>query len=489
MRRSEFIKVSCLGGMLSGLSCITTKKAKATEELPNVILCMADDLGWGDVAYNGHDCIKTPNLDQMAKEGVRFNRFYAAAPVCSPTRGGAITGRHPYRYGVFYANVGSMRKEEFTLAELLKSKNYATGHFGKWHLGTLTKVGRDANRGGNRHLREFSPPQNNGFDVCFSTESKVPTWNPMLKPGTNKPYGTAYWNEKGERVTKNLKGCDSRIIMDRVVPFINNASKAKKPFFAVIWFHAPHLPTVAGKKYLDMYPNLPLKARHYLGCITALDEQVGRLRKTLQDAGVADNTMLWFCSDNGPEGRAEKFHKTGSTGGLRGRKRSLYEGGIRVPGLLVWPRRVKKPMVVDMPCVVSDYLPTIMATVGFKIPGKPRPIDGINLLPILDGKMKKRPVPIAFMSSRCVAMVDNRYKIYYKKDKVSSLELYDLLKDPNEKTNIIKSQPRLATKMYEELKKWGKSCHDSFDGKDYEGEFNTKQHWKNDFNKQIFSDL
>ena len=195
-------------------------------EKPNIILVMCDDLGWGDVGFNGNKIIRTPHLDTMAKNSLRFERFYAAAPVCSPTRGSCITGRHPYRYGVYFANTGHMKTEELTLAELLKKHGYATGHFGKWHLGTLTKTETEANRGGPRGVKNFSPPQVNGFDVCFSTESKVPTWDPMLRPKNNKsktwwdpakdnmPYGTAYWNEKGARVTENLRGDDSRVIMD-----------------------------------------------------------------------------------------------------------------------------------------------------------------------------------------------------------------------------------------------------------------------------------
>lgn len=196
---------------------------------PNIILIMADDLGWGDVGFNGNKVIKTPALDAMAKNGMVFNRFYAAAPVCSPTRGSCLTGRHPFRYGIFHANTGKMEAEELTLAEYLKEKGYSTGHFGKWHLGTLTNDIIDANRGG-RNPEHYSPPWDNGFDVCFSTESKVPTWDPMITPdstaediGTRTPgthFGTYYWSGPGEKVSDNLEGDDSRIIMDRVIPYI-----------------------------------------------------------------------------------------------------------------------------------------------------------------------------------------------------------------------------------------------------------------------------
>ncbi len=261
-----------------------------TAETPNIILVMCDDLGWGDVGFNGSKNIRTPHLDAMAKGSLRFERFYAAAPVCSPTRGSCITGRHPYRYGVYFANTGHMKRQELTLAELLKKHGYATGHFGKWHLGTLTKTETEANRGGPRGVAHFSPPQANGFDVCFSTESKVPTWDPMLRPKGNNSrrwwdpakengsYGTGYWDEKGKRVTQNLRGANSRVIMDRAIPFIRTAAKNKKPFFTIVWFHTPHLPVVAGPQYTRMYAVHEKYAQHYYGCITAMDEQIGRLR-------------------------------------------------------------------------------------------------------------------------------------------------------------------------------------------------------------------
>ena len=222
---------------------------------PNVILVMADDLGWGDVGFNGNEIIETPHLDEMAAAGIQLNRFYAAAPVCSPTRGSCLTGRHPYRYGIFSANTGHMLPPEQTLAELLRDHGYATGHFGKWHLGTLTTTEQDANRGGPRGRQHFALPSEHGFDVFFSTESKVPTWDPMVRPrgitgrtwwdpatdpDQHTPYGTAYWSNAG-RVTDNLSGDDSRIVMDRAIPFLHEAVSNKTPFFSVIWFHAPHL--------------------------------------------------------------------------------------------------------------------------------------------------------------------------------------------------------------------------------------------------------
>ena len=318
---------------------------------PNIILVMTDDQGWGDAGYNGHPELKTPHLDQFAAEGVRFDRFYAAAPVCSPTRGSSITGRHPYRYGIFFANVGHLPPEEVTLAEALKTQGYATGHFGKWHLGTLTRDIEDGRRGGREDQAEhYSPPWDNGFDECFSTENAVPTWDPMRDmriPGK-------YWTGPGEWATDNLEGDDSRVIMDRALPFIHKHAAAETPFLSVIWFHTPHEEVRGGPEYRKQYAHLTEDKQHYYACITAMDEQVGRLRRELKELGIADNTMLWFCSDNGPAGEGGGCaqhpgkRQQGSPGPFRGRKGSLYEGGVRVAGILHYPNGIQGGKMIKL---------------------------------------------------------------------------------------------------------------------------------------------
>ena len=449
---------------------------------PNIILVMCDDLGWGDVGFNGSKQIKTPHLDKMASNSLRFHRFYAAAPVCSPTRGSALTGRHPFRYGIVTANRGHMKPKEYTLAEALQQKGYATGHFGKWHLGTLTTKIKDANRGGPGSEKIFSPPQQNGFDVCFSTESKVPTFDPMRLPkrfakgGSRRigwdsldegepwqAYGTHYWDERGEVVTENLRGDDSKIIMDRAIPFIQASVEKEKPFFAVIWFHTPHLPVVASPKHREMYPGEDLHRRNYFGSVSAMDEQVGRLRAMLRKLNVADETMVWFCSDNGPEGNA---NSPGSAGPFRGRKRSLYEGGVRVPGLLEWPARITEARTTKFPAVTSDYLPTVFDVVGIEPTDAPQPMDGMSLLGLIDGTMKKRPHPIAFQSGKTATLSDNRYKLVMN-NKSNDIELYDLLADPSESDNIAAQHAERAEKMRAELLKFQESCRGSARGDDY----------------------
>ncbi len=459
-----------------------TNNIRANSERPNVILIMCDDLGWGDVGFNGNKIIKTPNLDSMANSGIKFDQFYAAAPVCSPTRGSVLTGRHPFRYGIYYANTGHMKKKEFTLAEIMKTKGYRTGHFGKWHLGTLTTKIKDANRGGPKGAKHYSSPQQNGFDICFSTESKVPTWDPMLVPkkfsdGSSRRkwwdplnesknadhYGTHYWDQNGKVVTENLRGNNSRVIMDRAIPFMKNSLKSKSPFFTVIWFHTPHLPVIAGPKYTKMYQSHSKYQQHYFGCITAMDEQIGRLRKALKEANAHRNTMIWFCSDNGPEGNDSA---PGKTGGFRGRKRSLYEGGIRVPALLEWPERVQTKSTIKCPAGTIDYLPTILSALNIKFPDS-RPIDGIDLNPIITNKVKVRGKPMGFQSNSVASLITDRYKIIVK-NKNKNVEMYDLIKDPFEKINIANTMADKASKLKSELSEWIESCSNSDNGKDYQ---------------------
>jgi arylsulfatase A-like enzyme len=379
---------------------------------------------------------------------------------------------------VYSANVGHLKPQELTLAELLQKRGYATGHFGKWHLGTLTTEIKDANRGRPGAKQHFSPPQANGFERCFSTESKVPTWDPMRAPrgkaGQNfwspvaddanaVEYGTHYWNERGEIVRDNLRGDDSRIIMDRALPFLASAVDDKRPFFAVIWFHAPHLPVVAGPEYTKMYAEHGEYARHYYGCITALDEQVGRLRKELIQLGVADNTLLCFASDNGPEGQAGKA--PGSAGKFRGRKRDLYEGGVRVPAAMVWPQKIQPGSVSDVAACTSDYLPTILAALDVPF-ADDRPLDGVSLLPLFGGEMKVRPRPLGFRSGKLLAWHDGPHKLI-SVDNGKSYALYNLATDPAETTDLSTQDPDRVASMRAALTAWVASCEESDQGADY----------------------
>ncbi|GAB3925799.1 sulfatase family protein [Larkinella terrae] len=440
---------------------------KPSKVRPNVILVMADDLGWGDVGFNGNPQIKTPELDKMAANGLQFTRFYSGAPVCSPTRGSCLTGRNPERYGIFFANVGHIKPQETTLAEVLKANDYATGHFGKWHLGTLSKTVRDGHRGGKAN-DEFSPPWENGFETCFSTEQAVPTWDPMK----DQMVKTHYWTGPDRFDENNLEGDDSRIIMDRALPFIGQSVQKKKPFLAVIWFHTPHSPVVAGPNYRAMYPGLDENHQHYYGCITAMDEQIGRLRRELRKLGVADNTLILFASDNGPAGEGGGIdqhpgkRQQGTAGIFRGRKGSLYEGGIRVPALLEWPGQIKSHRKVSVPVTTSDYFPTILSLLGYSIPGNPRPMDGIDVFPLLFTDTAQRTKPIGFKSYKQRAYTDNQFKIY-SADDGAHYELYDLLNDPTELQDISETQPAVLASMKTALDDWLLSCQKSEKGDDY----------------------
>ena len=456
------------GGACAALLPTWPLHGRQRRERPNVILCMADDLGWGDPGFNGNTVIKTPHLDAMARAGLRFTRFYSAAPVCSPTRGSCLTGRHPYRYGIFSANVGHLRKREITLAEALKTQGYVTGHFGKWHLGTLLPdySGKGAGR---QPQKNYLTPAMSGFDEWFSTEYAVATWDPYDPDnahGRRYDVRNLYWHN-GANVVEGLEGDDSRIILDQALPFIRGAVRQGRPFFAVIWFHAPHAPVVAGPQYRRMYAPYSADEQHYYGCISAMDEQVGRLRAELRAMQAADNTMLWFCSDNGPEGKDGRSGRyRGSAGPFRGRKRSLLEGGVRVPAVLEWPGRVKGGATTDVPCCTSDYFPTVLDVLGFRMRGQPEPIDGVSLLPLLDGRVTARSVPIGFESAKQVSLSDNRYKIY-SNDRGKTYALYDLVEDPGEATNLAAEQPAVRAQMKAKLDAWRRSCEVSLAGEDY----------------------
>lgn len=429
---------------------------------PNIVLLMADDQGWGDTGYNEHPYLKTPNLDAMAANGAVFERFYAASAVCSPTRASVMTGRHPLRYGICHANCGHVKSQEITLGEMTKGLGYTTGHFGKWHLGTLTRDTVEANRGGRKIFdADYAPPWDHGFDVSFVTESKVPTWNPMITPPKTsgdvnaalvegKPFNTSYWTGPGQIETENLEGDDSRVIMDRAIPFIEAAVKRKTPFLSVIWFHTPHLPVLTSENYRKSYMSLSEDQQHYYGVITAMDEQIGRLRNKLKSLGVAESTILFYTSDNGPEGKLVTGRTQGITKGLTGRKRSLHEGGIRVPGIMEWKGKIKPGTKVETPCFTSDYFPTIANILGVDLNTYNRPFDGVDIIPIIQGKVKQRNKPLAFEFQEQAALIDNGYKIY-SSDNGQNFELFNILIDAKEQNNLAISE---VDKLNEMVAKW-----------------------------------
>jgi arylsulfatase A-like enzyme len=356
-----------------------------------------------------------------------------------------------------------LKKEEIALAEVLKETGYTTGHFGKWHLGALSNTVTDGRRGG-EGTQFYATPWDNGYDECFVTEIGVPTWNPMENQGIK----TKYWTGPGKIETENLKGDDSRVIMDRVIPFIQKANKSQKPFFTVIWFHTPHAPVVAGPRYMEMYKEFDENKQHYFGCITAMDEQITRLRDEIEKLKIENNTLIFFCSDNGPEGTGDETETRhqGVTGGFKGRKRSLYEGGVRVPGIVVWPSKIDKGARIDYPAVTSDYFPTIMDVLGMDLP-RERPYDGISLVPAISEKETLRNGFIGFQSPKQKSIVTQRYKLIYPDRDTENHELYDLLSDKYEKNNIAGQHPEIVDDLSQKLEAWIASCRKSDAGQDY----------------------
>ncbi len=455
--------------------------APATGEKPNVVLVMADDQGWGDMAYNGHERLKTPNFDRMAGEALRFDRFYAAAPVCSPTRGAVMTGRHPNRFGCFKWG-HPLRPQEITLAEALKTVGYTTGHFGKWHLGSVRK-GSPVNPGAS------------GFDRWLSAENFYDNDAILSREG----------------VAVQMKGESSMLAVDAALEFIRDAAAAKRPFLAVVWFGSPHNPHQALDEDREPYQDLPKGNQHYLGEITGMDRAFGKLRGEIANLGIRDNTILWYTSDNGA------LPKVGSAGGFRGNKGQVYEGGLLVPAMLEWPAVIKSPRATETRCNSCDIYPTLLDIAGVKMENQP-PLDGISLRPLLAGTMQSRgqgmgfwdhPTPgIGTPSDKWMAEVlasqqagaepndpeklrldaaeikqkypedefpghaawiDGQWKLHRITDKTGKvrLELYNLADDRQEAEDLAGDEPKRVEKMKGELETWLLSVVRSLNGEDY----------------------
>ena len=409
---------------------------------PNIILCMSDDQGWGDVSYNGLKQIQTPNLDAMAAAGLRFNRFYAQQS-CSPARASVMTGRHPNRMGVFWPGM-PLRKQEITVAQAAKHAGYVTGHFGKWHLNGVAGPGKV--------MPDSDPlsPRNCGFDESFSVSNYFET---------NSIFGR-------NGIPEQTSGDGSDVIVGEALKFIRSHAAKKQPFLSVIWFgspHAPHRPLPADLQAAG--------GSAYFGEIAAMDRSMGTLRAGLRQLGIADNTLVWFCSDNGGWQDPKNPDANGVTGGLRGRKGDMYEGGIRVPCVIEWPARITRPVVSDIPAGVVDIYPTLVEIMEVKVPKQVEPLDGISLVPLMAGQMEMRPKPMGFWQgyggniTGPAAWSDNRYKLVKLGDKTN--ELYNLTVDPMEQTNLAAQHPEIVNRMKAELETWQQSVLRSFRGSDY----------------------
>ena len=487
------------------LTLFLTCVGSFAEERPNFILLMGDDHGWSETGYNGHAHLKTPVLDEMSRTGLRLDRFYAGHPTCSPTRGSFLTGRHPNRYGTFHPGY-SIRPKEITMAHLLSKAGYHCGHFGKWHLGPVKKD---------------SPtnPAKMGFHEYVSHDNFY-EMSPEMSRNGGPP--------------EVLKGEGSEVTIAETLKFIESAQKQDKPFLAVVWFGSPHEPYSGLQKDLDLYANLPkeyadrkvsltsnetgrrtsrslrdvLQERY--AEITAMDRSIGQLRDFLCQQGLRNNTLLWYCGDNGSPPSSGRVENP-----LRGQKATMYEGGIRVPGVIEWPAKISSHRISDVNGVTSDMLPTLCELAGVCLPE--RPLDGISLAPLIHGKMNQRPKPIGFWRYNSKRLsgsqpylsaplqvgttplvkymgnirtrnfknfhqppieeadyegprvyLDNQYKLVLGGSSKTSVELFDLSKDSAEEENLADQLPQVTSRLSQELRTWQTSVLKSLQEKDYQ---------------------
>jgi arylsulfatase A-like enzyme len=480
-------------GLLLGLPAAIAATPAANR--PNIVLMMADDQAWGETGYNGHPHVKTPVLDEMARTALRLDRFYAGSPVCSPTRASVMTGRHANRSGAFAPNY-STRPEEITIAQILRAGGYRTGHFGKWHLGAVKRE---------------SPvnPSRMGFDEYLSHDNFFEMDPPLSRNGATPEI---------------IKGESSELVAAEAARFARKVAAEGRPFFIVLWFGSPHGPYSGTPADVARYANVPKEElRHRFAEITAMDRAIGQFRTTLREIGAAENTLVWFNSDNGlpSEHKGESFD-----GDWRGSKGTVFEGGLRVPCLIEWPVVIRSPRVSAVPAVTSDIFPTLLAITGLGSPKPARPLDGISLRPlIVDDRMKERPSPIGFWQydasgerangrwidvelargttpttrnpaidflnykhpvaktsnfGGVAAWTDNRYKLILsdragakaakksgKRTTPDAVELFDLLADPKEERNLSTLHPEIVARMTAELHAWQRSVERSLSGADY----------------------
>lgn len=478
------------GGLLYGGSVGRAEEAVAAVRRPNIVLIMADDLGWGDVAYHGNPKVHTPAIDQLAQDGLALERFYVA-PVCSPTRGSCMTGRDPNRYGTVWAGRVPLPRSEVTIGDLLRDAGYRTGFFGKWHLGTLTPECDEGFPGPPLDPTAYSAPWHHGFETCFAVESAVPNYNPLVwdddwnlsttARGANKyimdrplVYGEGtlvgqalprwpfnFWLGEHRPAPGPLAGDASALIADPAIAFISAAVAQRQPFFAVVWFVAPHTPVAAGPEDRAAYAGLSLREQHWFGAISAMDRQVGRIRDTLRRLGVEEDTFLLFCSDNGPSW----VHELNSAGPFRGQKGDVYEGGIRVPAIAFWPRGRLAGKTLDASVSALDLLPTLAALGGARLPTD-RSFDGENILPVLQGRAPARTKPLRYDyparegsetwkpgQRRQMAVIDGPWKLV-SVDNQANFQLYNLVEDRTEKEDQAARHPEVVARLLAGYGEW-----------------------------------
>ncbi len=433
-------KTDTFPGLLLTLLCVAQAQA-ATQ--PNILLIYVDDLGYGDLGSYGHPVIKTPNIDALANDGLRLTNYYAPSALCSPSRAGLLTGRYPYRSGIkSWIPEGSdnyLHDEEITLAEILKSVGYATAHIGKWHLNS--DLGSDTE----------PQPTDQGFDYFYGH-------NAFQIPTNHNPT-----NIFRNRVSLGMqKGYTADLYADESIEWIKNRDQ-DKPFFLYLSMAEPHTTFENPAEYNQMYSDftegtivpiesggsVPPKDRlvprgpgEYYANITYMDSQLGRVLQALDDLGLEDDTVVVFASDNGPVTSAWlQWYETnayGSTGGFRGRKHFLYEGGIKVPAIIRYPGVTRPGSSSDELVLGTDIFTTLVKIGGGEIP-QDRPIDGIDIGPMLGGGSLPDRAVFWSLSSHGeleFAVRHGSWKLLFDRDHAPR-ELYDLAEDPLEFFNLL----------------------------------------------------
>ena len=389
---------------------------------PNLIVILCDDLGYGDLGCYGNSKINTPNLDRLAREGVRFTDFYAGGAQCTPSRAGMLTGRYPARFGLTFSlmtNAGAgIPRSEMLLPELLRRSGYATFLAGKWHLGDQPQF----------------HPMRHGFEH----------FEGLLRGHDTEP--REYWRDQRIVDKEAELTTPTQRYVDAATRFIAEQAKQKRPFFLMLAHTSPHTPLAPGAAF---------KGRSaggaYGDCVEEIDDSVGRILETLKSSGVADNTLIFFASDNGPFVRDDG--QGGSTGPLRAGKFSTYEGGIRVPAIFWFPLRAK-PRVEHQPAILLDIFPTFLSLAGAKPPGD-RVIDGKDLSPLLfEQKPRGGDTLFFYFQDELQACRSGDWKLKLGKE---TTELFDLSKDPSEAHDLSATHEDVVRRLRGEMEAFAKS--------------------------------
>ncbi|MET9021791.1 sulfatase-like hydrolase/transferase [Actinopolymorpha sp. NPDC004070] len=423
---------------------------------PNIVILYADDLGWGDLGCFGADDLDTPALDGLAASGVRLPEWYSNSPVCSPSRASLLTGRYPAHAGVEAILGGSRRTPGLppqpTLGDELRDRGYATGIFGKWHLGAQASYG-PLHRGFDRHF---------GFRAgCVDYYSHIYYW------GNHAPLHDLWEDE--QEVWQNGEYLTA-VIADRAADHIEQ--HADRPFFCYVPFNAPHYPLHAPAEYINAFAHLPLDRQLMAAMIKAMDDGIAHILHTLERLGLRENTLVFFSSDNGPSveernwlNGEEVSYTGGSAGGLRGHKGSLFEGGIRVPGIVSWPARLPAGTELVGPGAMMDVLPTVLEAVDGHAPTR-TDLDGRSVLTRLrpGGRDAEADRWLFWEYEGQLATRHGRWKLVLDAREsmsapvVAGEGLFDLAADPGEQHDLAGVQPGHVTVMRQRLLDWAGTC-------------------------------